>query len=97
MEHGAEKRSSAQEDGQEFRKAVCQGIREDGANIEAGENDNLIVQKLEANPAAFGMFGFSFLDQNADKIKGGAVEGVPPTFENISARSTRFRARCSST
>ena len=50
-------------------KALCRGIREDGAYIEAGENDNLIVQKLEANPNAFGVFGYSFLDQNADKIR----------------------------
>jgi len=68
-------------------KAVCQGLREDGAYIEAGENDNLIVQKLEANPNAFGVFGFSFLDQNADKIQGSAVAGVEPIFENISAQS----------
>jgi len=71
-------------DGDTF-KAVSQGIREDGAFIEAGENDNLIVQKLEANPKAVGIFGFSFLDQNADKIKGAALDGVEPTFENIAS------------
>jgi phosphate transport system substrate-binding protein len=65
-------------------KAVCQGIREDGAYVEAGENDNLIVQKLEANAKAFGVFGFSFLDQNADMIQGSVVDGAEPTFENIS-------------
>jgi len=64
-------------------KAVCHSIREDGAFIEAGENDNLIVQKLDANPEAFGVFGFSFLDQNADKIQGNPLGGVDPTFENI--------------
>ncbi len=64
-------------------KAAAHGIREDGAYIEAGENDNLIVQKLEANPNAFGIFGFSFLDQNADKIQGAKVDGVEVTFENI--------------
>lgn len=58
-------------------------IREDGAYIEAGENDNLIVSKLEANPAALGVFGFSFLDQNSDAIKGAIVDGVEPTFQNI--------------
>jgi len=63
--------------------AVAQAIREDGAYIEAGENDNLIVQKLEANPTAVGIFGFSFLDQNASKIQGSLVGGVAPTFENI--------------
>ncbi len=66
-------------------KAVCHTVREDGAYIEAGENDNLIVQKLEANPKAFGIFGFSFLDQNADKIHGSMVGGEAPTFENIAA------------
>ena len=58
-------------------------LREDGAYIESGENDNLIVSKLEANPAALGIFGYSFLDQNADAIKGAKVEGVEPTFDNI--------------
>lgn len=65
-------------------KARCHTIREDGAYIEAGENDNLIVQKLQANPNAFGVFGFSFLDQNFDAIQGSEVEGNLPTFENIS-------------
>ena len=64
-------------------KAVCHTIREDGAFVEAGENDNLIVQKLEANPDAFGIFGFSFLDQNMEKVKGAQVDGVSPTFEAI--------------
>ncbi len=66
-------------------KAVAHAIREDGAFIDAGENDNLIVQKLEANPAAVGVFGFSFLDQNADKIQGATVDGVQPTFEEIAS------------
>jgi len=66
-------------------KAIAHAVREDGAYIEAGENDNLIVQKLVANPDAVGIFGFSFLDQNADKIQGGVIGGVAPTFENISA------------
>lgn len=64
-------------------KAVCHTIREDGAFVEAGENDNLIVQKLQANPNAFGIFGFSFLDQNAEKVKGAAVDGVEPSFDAI--------------
>jgi len=64
-------------------KAICHGIREDGRYIEAGENDNLIVQKLVANPDAFGIFGFSFLDQNRDKIQAAMVGGVSPTFETI--------------
>ena len=64
-------------------KSICHTIREDGAFVEAGENDNLIVQKLEANPDAFGIFGFSFLDQNAEKVKGAAVDGTVPTFDAI--------------
>ena len=64
-------------------KSICHTIREDGAFVEAGENDNLIVQKLEANPSAFGIFGFSFLDQNAEKVKGAMVDGVEPTFDAI--------------
>ena len=64
-------------------KALCHTIREDGAFIEAGENDNLIVQKLETNPKAFGIFGYSFLDQNADKLQGSIVDATQPTFEMI--------------
>ncbi|MGI9262192.1 MAG: substrate-binding domain-containing protein [Woeseiaceae bacterium] len=64
-------------------KALCHTIREDGAFVEAGENDNLIVQKLEANPSAFGIFGFSFLDQNAEKVKGASIDGSVPTFDAI--------------
>jgi len=66
-------------------KAITETVREDGGYIEAGENDNLIVQKLEANPDAVGIFGFSFLDQNTDKIQGAYIEKVQPTFENIAA------------
>ncbi|MCH9694482.1 MAG: substrate-binding domain-containing protein [Gammaproteobacteria bacterium] len=66
-------------------KAICHTIREDGAFIEAGENDNLIVQKLQANPDAFGIFGFSFLDQNMEKVKGSLIDGVAPTFDDIAA------------
>jgi len=70
------------EDEKEFQRAA-HTIREDGAYVEAGENDNLIVQKLDANPTALGIFGFSFLDQNADQIQGSLIDGVEPTFENI--------------
>ena len=64
-------------------KGICHGIREDGAYVEAGENDNLIIQKLANNPDAFGIFGFSFLDQNTDVIQGSPIKGVAPTFESI--------------
>ncbi len=68
-------------------KTLCHTIREDGHYIEAGENDNLIVQKLDANPNALGVFGFSFLDQNADKVQGSLIEGQVPTFDTIADKS----------
>ncbi len=83
MEEGCEAFETIEKMEKAAKKAACHTMREDGAFIEAGENDNLIVQKLEANPDAVGIFGFSFLDQNADKIKGAEVEGVKPTFEAI--------------
>ncbi|PWR20214.1 substrate-binding domain-containing protein [Zavarzinia aquatilis] len=64
---------------------ACMKVREDGVYVEAGENDNLIVQKLVANPNAFGIFGYSFLEENADKIKGATIEGVKPEYEDISS------------
>jgi len=65
-------------------KSICHAVREDHVYIEAGEKDNLIVQKLSANPNAFGVFGFSFLDQNSDKLQGSKIDGNAPTFEAIS-------------
>lgn len=86
MEGGAKKfdwiKAMKKKDKKKY-KAICHTIREDGAYVEAGENDNLIVQKLEANPDALGIFGFSFLDQNTDKIQGSFVDGVQPTFDAI--------------
>lgn len=64
-------------------KALSNGIREDGAFVEAGENDNLIVQKLSANPNAYGIFGYSYLQQNSDKIQGAKISGVAPEFDTI--------------
>ena len=64
-------------------KARCHSVREDGRYIEAGENDNLIVQKLAANPDSLGVFGFSFLDQNSDKVQGSLIDGVAPAFAAI--------------
>ncbi|MGE5256843.1 MAG: substrate-binding domain-containing protein, partial [Hyphomicrobiales bacterium] len=88
MEPGALKFESlkqlSKDDAKKFQK-VFASLREDGAYIEAGENDNLIVQKLVTNPNALGIFGFSYLDQNTDKIQGAFVEGNPPTFENIAS------------
>ncbi len=77
--------ASLKEQDKKAFQAAAHAIREDGAFVEAGENDNLIVQKLEANPNALGIFGFSFLDQNTDKIQGSLVEGTEPTFENIAS------------
>ena len=68
-------------------KAICRAVREDGAFIEAGENDNLIVQKLVENESAFGVFGFSFLIENEDKIQGSTVDGKAPTMETIADKS----------
>ncbi len=69
-------------DAKAFERA-WKSIREDGFYVEAGENDNVIVQKLDANKNAFGIFGFSFLEENAAKLRGVALDGVEPTFENI--------------
>ena len=66
-------------------KAICTGMREDGAFIEAGENDNLIVQKIEANPGTVGVFGYSYLEENANQVKGIAINGVVPTYETIAS------------
>lgn len=65
-------------------KAICTEIREDGAYVDAGENDNLIVQKISQNPKAIGVFGFSFLEENMDKLKGVTMSGVEPTYATIS-------------
>ena len=85
MEEAAEQFPEIEALSKDEFKQVAHSMREDGAFIEAGENDNLIVQKLEANPVALGIFGFSFLDQNADKLHGSIVEGVAPEFENIAS------------
>jgi phosphate transport system substrate-binding protein len=66
-------------------KAVCTAMREDGAFIEAGENDNLIVQKLEANPGTVGIFGYSYLEENANLLKGISLNGVAPSYDAISS------------
>ena len=65
-------------------KKVCGTIREDGAFVDAGENDNLIVQKIEADPKALGIFGFSFFEENKDKLAANTLNGVAPTYFSIS-------------
>ena len=67
----------------EYEK-VCTELRSDGAYVDQGEQDNLIVQKIENNPKAVGVFGYSYLEENADKLQGLTMDGVPPTYENIS-------------
>lgn len=64
-------------------RALCTRVREDGAYVDAGENDNLIVQKLSANPDAIGVFGYSYLEHNADTVNGVAINGVLPTYAAI--------------
>ncbi|PHS26704.1 MAG: phosphate ABC transporter substrate-binding protein [Robiginitomaculum sp.] len=71
--------------GKKIFKHIAHLLREDGAWIDAGENDNAIVQTLEKTPSALGIFGFSYLDQNGDQIKGAVVDGKEPSFENIAS------------
>ena len=66
-------------------KAICTAMREDGGFIEAGENDNLIVQKIEANSGTVGIFGYSYLEENAGRLKGLQIDGVSPTYATISS------------
>jgi phosphate transport system substrate-binding protein len=66
-------------------KNVCMTIRQDGAYIEAGENDNLIIQKLEHNPDAIGVFGYSYLEQNGEKVAAAQIDGISPSYEAISS------------
>jgi phosphate transport system substrate-binding protein len=88
MEKGAEKFESLaamkKSDAKAF-ETVWKSMREDGAFVEAGENDNLIVQKLQANPVAYGIFGFANVAENTAQIKAVSVDGVVPTFETIAS------------
>lgn len=63
--------------------ALCNRLREDGAYIDAGENDNLIVQKLQSNPNAIGIFGYSYLEENRDDVDGVPLNGVAPSYATI--------------
>jgi phosphate transport system substrate-binding protein len=88
LEPGAEQIAAMKElkkaDAKAFEKA-WKSLREDGAYVEAGENDNVIVAKLEANKNAFGIFGYSFLEENSAKLRGVSLDGVEPTYENIAS------------
>jgi phosphate transport system substrate-binding protein len=87
MEAGCESFPETKKLSKDDLKRVCQRMRTDGPFIEAGENDNLIVQRLVSDPNAYGIFGFSFLYENQDKLKGAKVEGVAPSTETIADSS----------
>ena len=85
MEHACESFPEIEALDEDAKKAACATVREDGAYVEAGENDNLIVQKLESNAQAYGIFGYSFLEQNQDKVQGAKIEDEAPTFDAIAS------------
>ena len=64
-------------------KDLCTKIREDGAFVEAGENDNLLVQKVNADPGTLGILGYSYLEENADKVRPVRINGISPTEATI--------------
>jgi phosphate transport system substrate-binding protein len=66
-------------------KAICTAVRTDGAYIETGENDNLMVQKLDANRAMAGILGYSYLEENLNRLKGITINGIAPTYQSISS------------
>ena len=73
-------------------KAICTGVRTDGAYVEAGENDNLIVQKLEANPGTIGIFGYSYPRRECRQAEGHPINGVVPTYQTIALQISRRSA-----
>ena len=85
VQHKACKKLGIKKKGTNGYKVRCSAVREDGRYIEAGENDNLIIQKLGADKRRYGIFGFSFLDNNEDKISGAVIDGHAPTFEGIAS------------
>ncbi len=70
---------------EEAFERICTELRSDGGYVDQGEQDNLIVQKIEGNENAVGIFGFSYLEENADKVQGLSMNGVAPTYENIAS------------
>lgn len=85
MEEGCSSFEAVSSLDEDRHEEVCTTMREDGGFVEAGENDNLIAQKIDANPAALGIFGFSYLDENSDAIQGSIINGVEPTFETLAS------------
>ncbi|MEM6267761.1 MAG: substrate-binding domain-containing protein, partial [Pseudomonadota bacterium] len=73
------------EQDEDQHQRVCTEVRSDGAYVDQGEQDNLIVQKIESNPRSVGVFGFSYLDENSDKVQGLPMNGVAPTYDNIAS------------
>ena len=73
------------ESDEERHEELCTRLRDDGAFVDQGEQDNLIVQKIEGNPDAVGVFGYSYLEENSDKVQGLSMNGVEPTYENIAS------------
>lgn len=85
LQGGCEDLPAVADMGEDQMEGVCQSIREDGAFIEAGENDNLIVQKLIDDKGMYGVFGYSFLEENADRLQAATLNGKIPTAEAIAA------------
>ncbi|MFO8140876.1 MAG: substrate-binding domain-containing protein [Marinobacter sp.] len=83
LEAGCDKLPEAKSLSENEHKATCQSIREDGVFIESGENDNLIVQKLIGDTGMYGVFGYSFLEENADRLQAAKLNGFEPTQDNI--------------
>lgn len=90
MEEGCHELDGYKELEKDVQKTVCSRMRQDGPFIEAGENDNLIVQRLESDPTAYGIFGYSFLYENQDKLVGASVEGVAPSLDAIADGSYKI-------
>src|ERR671919_790245 len=82
-----QKEALSKDDFEKLVKEKCTSMRQDGPFIEAGENDNLIVQRIEADPNAVGIFGYSFLYENADKLRGVKIAGIEPSFDTIADKS----------
>ena len=85
MQGGCEDLPAVADMSEDDMEGVCHSMREDGPFIEAGENDNLIVQKLMSDSGMYGIFGYSFLEENADRLQAARLNGMVPTVENIAA------------
>jgi phosphate transport system substrate-binding protein len=73
------------ESDEDKHKDICTKVREDGAYIEGGENDNFLVQKVSGNPGAVGVMGYSFLEENTDQVRGIPINGIAPTSASIAS------------